>query len=73
MMFNKRKKLRTNTNRQLLDTFFEAEYEWKNMRSILENSIEPKEESHYLLQLLEARYIFLLKEAKERNISALRY
>lgn len=73
MMFNNRKKIRTSKNRQLLNIFFEAEYEWKNMRSILESSIESKEEDDHLLQLLEARYIFLLKEAKERKLSALRY
>lgn len=72
-MFNKRKKFRRDKNKALLDAFFETEYEWKNLQAIVESSIEPKIESFYLLELLEARYIFLLKEAKERNLNALRY
>ena len=72
-MFNRRKKLRKNKSEQLLNAFFEAEYEWKNMRSILDNSLEYEVASDQFLQLLEARYIFLLKEAKERNINALLY
>lgn len=72
-MFNRRKKIGINKNKELLNIFFEAESEWKNMRSFLENSIEPKAESHFYLQLLEARYIFLLKEVKKRNLNALNY
>ena len=72
-MFNRRKKIRRDKNKALLDAFFETEYEWKNLQAIVESSIEPKSESFYLLELLEARYIFLLKEAKERNLNALRY
>ncbi|HLR60224.1 MAG TPA: YaaL family protein [Pseudogracilibacillus sp.] len=72
-MFNRRKKFRRDKNKALLDAFFETEYEWKNLQAIVESSIEPKIESFYLLELLEARYIFLLKEAKERNLNALRY
>lgn len=72
-MFNRRKKLKKIKDKELLDAFFETEYEWKNMRSIIENSIEPRMDSLHLLKLLESRYIFLLKEAKERNLHALRY
>lgn len=72
-MFNKRKKLREQTNKRLLGAFFKAEMEWKQLKSIVENSIEPTEESRYLLSLSEARYIFLLREAKARKLSALRY
>lgn len=73
MMFNRRKKFRRDKNKELLDAFFETEYEWKNMQAIVESSIEPKFESFHLLELLESRYIFLLKKAKERNLNALRY
>lgn len=73
MMFNRRKKLRHIKNKELLGAFFETEYEWKNMRSIIESSVEPRIDSLHLLELLESRYIFLLKEAKERNLTALQY
>ena len=72
-MFNRRKKVRRDKNKELLHAFFETEYEWKNMQAIVDSSIEPKFESFHLLELLESRYIFLLKEAKERNLNALRY
>jgi len=73
MMFSRRKNVRKYKNKELLDAFFETEYDWKNMQVIIENSVDPKIEDFQLLELLESRYIFLLKEAKERNISVLRY
>lgn len=60
-------------DRELLDTIFEVEAEWKKLRHIVDNSVEPMDESGKKLQLSEAKFMFLLKEAKHRKISVLRY
>lgn len=69
----KRKKLQRETDRSLLDSIFVLESEWKQIQSIIESSIEPMDESRYRLQLSQAKYIYLLKEAKRRNINYLQY
>lgn len=69
----RRKRRQREVDRQLLDAIFTLETEWKKLRYIIDNSIEPMAESQQTLQLAEAKYMFLLKEAKHRKISALRY
>lgn len=69
----KRKRLQRETDRSLLDSIFVLESEWKQIQSIIDNSIEPMDESRYRLQLSQAKYMYLLKEAKRRNINYLQY
>ncbi|MEI3604543.1 YaaL family protein [Pseudogracilibacillus sp. SE30717A] len=69
----KKRKKQREVDRQLLDSIFYAEAEWKKLQNIIENSIEPVQESQQKLQLAEAKYMFLLREAKHRKISVLRY
>lgn len=68
-----RKKRQREGDQALLDAIFTIEYEWKKLRQIMDNSIEPVEETKQKLLLAEAKYMFLLKEAKHRKISLLRY
>lgn len=72
-MKRKRVKLRKMADRELLDLTFKAETEWRRMRHIVDHMVEPTIESRSRLRLAEAKYMFLLKEVKHRNISALRY
>ncbi len=72
-MFNRRKKYEQEVNQRLLYSFFQVEAEWKRLRTIVEDSIDPSYETEMRLILAEKRYIYLLKEAKRRNLSALRY
>lgn len=58
---------------QLLNCLFTLENEWKKMESILEKSIDPTDVNLYVLNLAKAKYLFLLKEARYRKISAIRY
>ena len=68
-----RKKQKKEADQALLDAIFRVEAEWKKMLQLVEHSVEPLYETRDRLQLSEAKYMFLLKEAKERNISLLRY
>lgn len=68
-----RKRTQKKVDQDLLNVLFSAESDWKKLRKIVDNSIDPLDESRQLLQLAEAKYMFLLKEAKHRKVSALRY
>ncbi|HLQ72903.1 MAG TPA: YaaL family protein [Bacillota bacterium] len=68
MRKKKRKKL---AEQQLLDSIFALESEWKHIQQIVEQSIEPSENSLNHLRLAQAKYMFLLGEARHKNLSAL--
>jgi len=68
-----RKKRRRETDQALLDTLFSVEAEWKKLRHIVDNSIDPLMETEYRLKLVEAKYMFLLREVKHRKLSLLQY
>jgi len=72
-MKRRRKRRQREVDRELLDGIFAAEAEWKTLRKIIDNGIEPMPESRQKLMLAEAKYMFLLREAKHRKISVLRY
>ena len=69
----RRKKYTKLVDQSLLDAIFVAEKEWKHLRRIVENSMDPMLESEQHLKLAEAKYMFLIKEAKIRKISVLQY
>ncbi|WP_156289965.1 YaaL family protein [Oceanobacillus salinisoli] len=56
----------------LLETIYKLESEWKQIHSIMEKSIEPTQNGQLHEALAQAKYIFLLKEARHRKLSALR-
>ncbi|ALX49466.1 YaaL family protein [Lentibacillus amyloliquefaciens] len=68
-----RKKRKREVDKQLLDSLFAIEYEWKQIQSIVDKSIEPTEDGFYKENLARAKYLYLLREAKLRKISAIRY
>ena len=69
----RRKKLQKTVDRELLNSIIVVETEWKKLRHIIDNGIEPMLETRQKLLLVEARYTFLIKEAKRRKISILPY
>lgn len=69
----KRRKKQREVDRELLDAIFRIEAEWKRLRNIVDNGIDPVTETRQKLGLVEARYMFLIKEAKLRKVSLLRY
>lgn len=62
-----------NVDTELLESIFTLERRWKHMQSIMRKSIEPQEKGIYEEQIARANYIFLLREARRRKISAIRY
>lgn len=57
----------------LLNSIFEIEREWKHIQSIAAKSIDPTDFSSIYEKLAREKYLFLLREARHRNISAVRY
>ncbi|WP_077329895.1 YaaL family protein [Virgibacillus siamensis] len=58
---------------QLLQSIFALEREWKQIQAILDKSIEPSFNGMYNERLAREKYLFLLREARRRKISAVRY
>lgn len=57
----------------LLNTIIKLKNEWQQIQSIVEKSIEPADSSLYQQSLSRAKYLFLLREARHRNLSANRH
>lgn len=69
----RRKKIQKTIDHELLDAIIEVEADWKKLRHIVDNGIDPMIETRQKLSLVEAQYMFLIKEAKRRKISLLPY
>jgi len=57
---------------ELLDAIFILRKDWKQIQAIGLQSIDRTFESRYVEKMARARYLFLLREARHHNISALR-
>lgn len=57
----------------LLNTINKLRDEWQQIQSIVEKSIDPADSSLYQQSLARAKYLFLLREARHRNLSAKRH
>lgn len=69
MLFKKKGKIREVEDQRLV-RHIEALKENLMIRTqLLKSSIDPSEEVIFKLKLIEAKYIFLLKEARMRNVS----
>lgn len=58
---------------QLLEAIFALQREWKQIESLVERSIEPTPDGQNKEALARAKYLFLLREARHRNINAAGY
>lgn len=58
-------------NMELLDAIFQLEKELKQIRFMMYQSIEPTIGAKTQEALIKSKYMFLLREARRRNLSAL--
>lgn len=68
----RKKKLIKQYDQQVLDAYFLLEQEWKTLRSIVDESLDPLRDTEYQLKLAQAKYMYMLKEIKSRNITFMR-
>ncbi|GAB4072072.1 hypothetical protein GCM10028778_01160 [Barrientosiimonas marina] len=67
----KQKKQRQEADNQLLEALFSAENEWRQIQAIMDKSVEPTEGGWFQLKLAQAKYLFLLREARRRDVRAI--
>lgn len=58
---------------QLLHALYASGEEWKQISSIIERSIEPSMDGQFREAVAQAKYLYLLREARRRNLNALNY
>lgn len=69
-MFWRRKGwLKKQFDQQLIEQLEAMRNEWMNQKDLIEKSIEPSEDVLMDLKITEAKYFFLIREAKRRRIS----
>ncbi|PXW89843.1 uncharacterized protein DUF2508 [Streptohalobacillus salinus] len=55
---------------QLLTDIYQLQDEWMQVKSVLEKSVDPSIEGEYELKVAEAKYFFLLREARRLHLNA---
>ncbi|WLR58015.1 YaaL family protein [Guptibacillus hwajinpoensis] len=68
MFFKRKGYLRKDADERLIQTLHELKDVWNNQKEIVERSVEPSGAVLAKLKVDEAKYFFLLKEAKRRKI-----
>lgn len=69
MFFRRKGWLRKEYNEKLLLQLEETKQNWHQQKRLLEKCLEPSEEVICYTKLAEAKYFFLFKEAKYRQVS----
>ncbi|WP_243293077.1 YaaL family protein [Bacillus sp. FJAT-47783] len=69
MLFRQKGWLKKKYNEQLMKTIIQLKEDWNRKRDLVEKSVEPSPEVLYDLKLAEAKYFFLLREAKKRQVT----
>ncbi|WP_059174293.1 YaaL family protein [Bacillus sp. FJAT-27445] len=72
MFFRRKGRLRQEYNEKFLNLLEEVKVDWQRQKSLLEKSFDPSEEVICQARIAEAKYFFLLKEAKHRKVSIAR-
>jgi hypothetical protein len=69
MFFQRKGKLRKTFNKQLLISLERNKSEWMKQKEIVNRCVEPSEEILYHLKIAEAKFFYLIREAKNRKVS----
>jgi formyltetrahydrofolate synthetase len=69
MFFRRSGKLRKEYDEKLIVQLNKFKTDWQQEKSLLEKSLDPSEEVICQTKIAEAKYILLLKEAKQRNVT----
>ncbi|MCM2535603.1 YaaL family protein [Neobacillus pocheonensis] len=72
MFFRRKGRLRKEFDEKLLTQLNDYKTNWQQQKLLLDKSFDPSEEVICQTKIAEVKYFFLLKEAKQRNISVKR-
>ncbi|MGV3464105.1 MAG: YaaL family protein [Heyndrickxia sp.] len=67
-MFGRKQKLREEYDQKLINLMSTARRDWIHQKSLVDMSFEYDEELNYYKLTAEAKYFFLFREAKKRNL-----
>ena len=69
MFFKRKGWLRKEFDEKLLTQLQEYKEHWQEKKQLLDKSFDPSEEAICQTKIAQAKYFFLLKKAKERDVS----
>jgi hypothetical protein len=69
MFFRRKGWLRREFDERLLGQLNEYKEKWQKQKQLLDKSFDPSEEAICQTKIAEAKYIYLLREAKQRSVS----
>lgn len=69
MFFRRKGQLKKEFDAQLLTTFVNVKSDWLKQTDLIEKSVDPSDEVLLSVKVARAKYLYLLREAKKRNIS----
>ncbi|WP_042354605.1 YaaL family protein [Bacillus rubiinfantis] len=69
MLFRRKEWLRKEFDEKLITQLNRFKEQWQQEKSLLDKCFDPSEEVVCQTKITEAKYIFLLREAKQRRIS----
>ena len=72
MFFRRKGRLRKEYDEKLLTQLNVYKAHWQQEKLLLEKSFDPSDEVICQTKIAEAKYIFLLREAKHRNVTLFR-
>ena len=72
MFFRRKGWLREEFDEKLIQQLKGLKENWDRQSALLENSFDPYLEMELQTKLARAKYLFLLREAKKRNLSVLK-
>ncbi|WML58250.1 YaaL family protein [Neobacillus sp. PS2-9] len=72
MFFRRKGRLRKEYDEKLLIQLNRLKEHWQQEKQLLEKSFDPSEEVICQTKIAEVKYIFLLREAKQRHVTLLR-
>ncbi|MEH7306377.1 YaaL family protein [Neobacillus drentensis] len=72
MFFQRKGRLRKEYNEKLLLQLNRFKENWQQEKLLLEKSFDPSAEVICQTKIAEAKYIFLLREAKQRNVNLMK-
>lgn len=72
MFFRHKSLLRKEYDEKLLNQLDEYKCYWQQQKLLLDKSFDPSEEVICQTKIAEVKYLFLLKEAKQRKVTFMR-
>ena len=72
MFFRRKGRLRKEYDEKLLMQLNRFKVHWQQEKLLLEKSFDPSDEVICQTKIAEVKYIFLLREAKQRNVTLMK-